>query len=350
MLNGARWIDVRAPVEFAKGHLPGAVNLPLLNDEERTEVGTTYKRQGAEAAIALGHRLVQGAVKDSRVQAWLNVVQEGSVFLYCFRGGLRSQISQQWIKDAGFSIPLLTGGYKAGRNFLLNETREVCAGSRFFVIAGASGCGKTSLLRTLSVSDPVVDLEMLAGHRGSAFGALSQGQPSQAVFENQLAVSLMRADRAACGRPLVLEDESWTIGKVTIPSTLFHRMAEAPLVLVVEPIEARVQRIFEEYVKEPLQREEASVVFDRFAASFRVLEKRLGGLRFQELCKDLEESRLDSLNRGNPEGCRNWIRKLLQWYYDPVYERHLDRNRDRIVFRGDHEACRDYLRTLKASR
>ncbi|HRO68353.1 MAG TPA: tRNA 2-selenouridine(34) synthase MnmH, partial [Pseudobdellovibrionaceae bacterium] len=274
LLGGARWIDVRAPLEFSKGHLPGAVNLPLLNDRERAAVGTAYKQQGPEAAIALGHRLVQGPVKQARVQAWLEAAKEGAAFLYCFRGGLRSQISQKWLNEAGVLLPLLEGGYKAGRNFLLNETQRLCEASRFLVIAGATGSGKTHLLTTLPKGKSIVDLEGLAAHRGSAFGALDRAQPSQGVFENRLALTLMKSRAQGADAPIVLEDESWTIGKVTLPPALYHRMAEAPLVLVTEPLESRVERIFEDYVRDPLLQDEPSKVFGRFEASFAVLEKR----------------------------------------------------------------------------
>jgi tRNA 2-selenouridine synthase len=113
-------IDVRAPVEFATGSLPNSVNLPILNDEERALIGTTYKTQGRETAIQLGHQLISGDVKEQRLQAWRSYIDlHPHAVIYCFRGGLRSQITQQWLKEAGIQRPLITGGYKAVRSFII---------------------------------------------------------------------------------------------------------------------------------------------------------------------------------------------------------------------------------------
>jgi len=126
LLDDVPMIDLRAPVEFAKGAFPGSVNCPLMTDSEREAVGTRYKEQGQNAAIALGHQLVNGAVKQSRVDAWVSqVTARPDTVLYCFRGGLRSQLSQGWLAEAGYQRPYIEGGYKGMRGFLINQTDKV---------------------------------------------------------------------------------------------------------------------------------------------------------------------------------------------------------------------------------
>jgi tRNA 2-selenouridine synthase len=186
-LNDVPMMDARAPVEFLKGAFPGVVNLPLMTDTERQRVGTCYKQQGQEAAIALGYQLVSGATKDERIAAWAAFAQaHPQGYLYCFRGGLRSQITQQWLKsEAGIEYPRVIGGYKAMRSFLLDTTEQALAECGFQVLGGMTGTGKTDVLLQLSNS---LDLEGHAHHRGSSFGRHVSPQPAQIDFENRLAI------------------------------------------------------------------------------------------------------------------------------------------------------------------
>ncbi|MBU2099360.1 MAG: tRNA 2-selenouridine(34) synthase MnmH, partial [Gammaproteobacteria bacterium] len=182
-LNDAPLIDSRAPVEFARGAFPSAVNLPLMTDDERERVGTCYKEQGQHAAIGLGHQLVNGAIKAQRVNAWVNFAEHNPKgYLYCFRGGLRSQICQQWMRDAGCDYPRVIGGYKAMRRFLLEQLDRLCQTQPMLILAGHTGAAKTELLQKMPGA---VDLEAIANHRGSAFGKKPDGQPSQIDFENR---------------------------------------------------------------------------------------------------------------------------------------------------------------------
>ena len=144
-LDNVPMMDARAPVEFAKGAFPGVVNLPLMTDEERELVGICYKQRGQQAAIELGHRLVGGAVKAARLDAWAAFAKaHPDGYLYCFRGGLRSQIVQQWLRDeAGIAYPRVTGGYKAMRGFLLDTLDRAIAECDFLVLGGMTGTGKT---------------------------------------------------------------------------------------------------------------------------------------------------------------------------------------------------------------
>ena len=153
-LNDVPMMDARAPVEFGKGAFPGVVNLPLMNDVERQKVGTCYKQQGQQAAIELGHQLVSGQTKAERIEAWAAFAKanpEG--YLYCFRGGLRSQIVQQWLKsEAGIDYPRVVGGYKAMRTFLLQSTDEAIAACDFVLVGGMTGTGKTEIVRQLAAA------------------------------------------------------------------------------------------------------------------------------------------------------------------------------------------------------
>ena len=150
-LNDIPMMDVRAPVEFTKGAFPGVVNLPLMNDEERHLVGTRYKEAGQEKAIQLGNQLVSGQTKEQRIQQWIEFTQTNPHgYLYCFRGGLRSRTTQQWLKEAGIQYPLITGGYKAMRRFLIDELERLCQKQNFVVVSGRTGTGKTRFLKKLN--------------------------------------------------------------------------------------------------------------------------------------------------------------------------------------------------------
>ena len=190
LLNDTPLIDTRAPIEFAKGSFAHAINLPLMSDSEREQVGSCYKQHGQKAAIALGHQLVSGAIKEERIKAWLDhIEQHPDAYIFCFRGGLRSQISQQWLKDAGVDCPRIKGGYKAMRGFLINTIEETAQQCQFTVLGGLTGTGKTDILLQLPNS---LDLEGHANHRGSSFGKHATVQPTQINFENALASDILK--------------------------------------------------------------------------------------------------------------------------------------------------------------
>ncbi len=190
-LHDIPMMDVRAPVEYQKGAFPGTINVPLINDIERQKIGTCYKQQGQKAAVALGHQLVAGQSKADRIAAWADFSrQHPNGYLYCFRGGLRSQITQEWLKEkAGITYPRVIGGYKAMRNFLLQTIEQAVAECQFIVLGGLTGAGKTDVLLKLAHS---LDLEKHAHHRGSSFGKHVLTQPSQIDFENRLAIDVLK--------------------------------------------------------------------------------------------------------------------------------------------------------------
>ncbi|MEN8255915.1 MAG: tRNA 2-selenouridine(34) synthase MnmH, partial [Verrucomicrobiota bacterium] len=186
VLDDIPLIDVRAPIEFESGAFPTAVNLPLMNNEERHLVGIRYKEKGNAAAVKLGHELVGGEVKQERIAAWAEQIKHRpDTMLYCFRGGQRSKISQQWIaEETGTVIPRLEGGYKAFRNYLLEQLDPANQNPVPVILGGRTGTGKTILLQQL---ENAVDLEAIANHRGSSFGRFTTPQPCPIDFENSLA-------------------------------------------------------------------------------------------------------------------------------------------------------------------
>ena len=236
-LNDLPMMDMRAPVEFTKGAFPNAISLPLMTDIERQKVGTCYKQKGQQAAIELGHQLVSGKVKAERVEAWAAFARANpNGYLYCFRGGLRSQIVQQWLKDAGIDYPRVIGGYKAMRTFLIETLDSAVAECDFVIVGGMTGTGKTEVIAAL---DHSIDLEGHANHRGSSFGKRATGQPAQIDFENRLAIDLLKR-RARGQQQFVLEDESRLIGTCSLPLSLHQGMQDYPLVWLEDQSADRV--------------------------------------------------------------------------------------------------------------
>lgn len=364
-------IDVRAPVEFMQGSLPGAVNLPILNDEERALVGTTYKQQGSEAAIKLGYEMVSGSVKQNRLQQWLDFIhQHPQAILYCFRGGKRSQITQQWLRDTGIDSPLITGGYKRARQFLISTIDRFSEHRKLLVITGPTGSGKTRLIHDISNSHPVLDIEALARHRGSAFGGMSVPQPSQIDFENHLAVNLLKLEQNNLSEPVIVEDESRHTGKVYLPDSFFHHLRNSEIIWVDEPLATRVDNIFEDYIlttpigqaqrirqaipplastveTQEILRQQARQLFDKYAGALQAISKKLGGDRFQEVSEDLENARSDFENKNEIQSNKIWIEKLVRYYYDPLYLGSLQRRRVNPCFKGSGQAVMDYLQARK---
>lgn len=347
-------IDTRAPVEFNKGSFPNAINLPLMSDIERQKVGTCYKQQGQPAAIALGHQLVSGKIKQDRVEAWAEFARaHPDGYLFCFRGGLRSQISQQWLREAGIPYPRITGGYKAMRSYLIEEIESAVHDCGFTLVGGMTGTGKTEVLSQL---DNAVDLEGHANHRGSSFGKRATPQPSQIDFENTLAIDFLKR-RAAGQQHFVLEDESRLIGRCSLPLSLHQRMRQFPLVWLDDTIDGRVERILKDYVINLCGEFVAQYGVEQgptmFATALRQnlanIAKRLGGERYSELDGIMHDALQQQLTSGEVDRHRGWIRKLLKDYYDPMYDYQLEQKAGRILFRGNQREVVEYLRAQPAS-
>lgn len=358
-------IDVRAPVEFQQGHLPGAVNLPILNDEERALIGTIYKQQGSAAAVAKGFELISGDIKKSRVSQWQSFVEaHPSAVLYCFRGGKRSQITQQWLRDIGIDRPLIVGGYKRARQFLMEQIEQFSAAREMLVLSGPTGSGKTELIKKVHTFFPTVDLEGLARHRGSAFGATEFPQPTQINFENQLATELLQlSSQFPLSSGVLVEDESRLIGRLSIPESFFLKLRSSKVLWLDEPLENRVTNIFKDYImnspigravdgglrckeESDILREEALRVFAKFKHSLNSIRKKLGGLRAQEVLADIEQAEMAFLNHLQTESNKVWIEKLLRYYYDPMYLSSLERRQVTVQFKGSGDSTFEYLKSL----
>lgn len=354
-LDNVPMMDARAPVEFAKGAFPGVVNLPLMTDEERELVGICYKQRGQQAAIELGHRLVGGAVKAARLDAWAAFAKaHPDGYLYCFRGGLRSQIVQQWLRDeAGIAYPRVTGGYKAMRGFLLDTLDRAIAECDFLVLGGMTGTGKTEVLRRL---DDALDLEGHANHRGSSFGKRVSGQPTQINFDNALAIDILRK-RAAGHARFVVEDEGQAVGSCSLPPALYQGMQRHGLVWLEDSLENRKQRILRDYVIDlgaefvaAHGAEQGQALFaQRLRQSLDNIARRLGGERHKRLAAIMDEAlRGQALGLG-VAGHLGWIEGLLSEYYDPMYVYQRQQKASRIVFAGDQEAVTQYLQARGAA-
>lgn len=263
-------LDVRAPVEFAHGHVPGALNLPLFSDEERARIGTTYKQVSQERAIHLGLDLF-GPKMSAMVKQAQKLAPGKEVRLHCWRGGMRSGAVQWLLELAGFKVHLLDHGYKDYRRAVL---ASFATPRTWQVLGGLTGSGKTTVLHALAAaphSQPVLDLEGLASHKGSAFGAIGQpAQPTQEQFENSLAAALAALPAA---EPVWVEDESRQIGRLTIPPAMFEQLRRAPRWVLEVPRAARVLKLAAEYGAEAPS---------ELAAAIERLSKRLGGLATQQ--------------------------------------------------------------------
>ncbi|MEQ5835619.1 tRNA 2-selenouridine(34) synthase MnmH [Marinobacter sp. NFXS9] len=346
-LNDTPLMDVRAPVEFSKGSFPTAINAPLMNDDERHRVGIRYKEAGQQSAIELGHQLVQGDIKQQRIESWIRFTQQHpDGYLFCFRGGLRSQLTQRWIHDAGVDFPLVKGGYKALRRFLIDAQEALLPELPIYIISGRTGTGKTRVL--LDTPNPV-DLEGMAHHRGSSFGRTLTPQPSQIDFENRVAIALLKA-KHRFGGPVFLEDESRLVGRCALPHNLRDRMAEAPLLILENTLEERVDIIRQDYVTDMLAAfierdgEEAGWLNfrDYLLSALDRIRKRLGGQRHQAL-RDVMVQALDEQQRsGDVSRHAEWIQVLLQDYYDPMYDYQLSQKAGRIAARGNPDELREW--------
>jgi tRNA 2-selenouridine synthase len=344
-------IDVRAPVEFHQGSLPGAVNLPLMDDVERAAVGATYKQSGQEAAIRLGHELVSGGTRETRLRAWLAEIQRHpETVLYCFRGGLRSQITQRWLRERGVERPLIVGGYKKVRQYLREQIEQLSQKKEFVMLSGPTGSAKTHILSQAALFYPAVDLEALAHHRGSAFGAREIPQPSQIDFENRLAAELLRLESSSA--KWLFEDESRLIGRCVLPDPFFKRMRVSDVIFVEESFDQRVENIFLDYiVNTPLGKKDevaALALFAKYRRSTETISRKLGGVRTQEVLQDLALAEQDFREGRGLEANKSWIAKLLHYYYDPLYLGSLERRAPKILFKGKSAEILDMLKSFRA--
>ncbi len=330
-------IDVRAPVEFARGAFPNAVNLPLLDDTERHQVGICYKNEGSETAFNLGHQLVSGKLRISRIVAWADwLASHPDAMIYCFRGGQRSQIACQWLGAEGLVVPRVPGGYKVLRRFLLAQFQSL---PPLLLVSGRAGTGKTVFLNHFNRK---LDLEGFARHRGSAFGKLIVAQPVQVDFENLLAIALLKLDiQSGSQEAMLVEDEARLIGRIQLPLSFQMKMKTAPLLVIEASLTDRTQHIFDEYILRQWQDYQlafAGAAFDAFADyllnAVDAIRKRLGNASHQEIRAMLASALSRQRRHDDLALHQQWIEALLVGYYDPMYDYQLAQKESRVIYRG----------------
>ncbi|MFV0492841.1 MAG: tRNA 2-selenouridine(34) synthase MnmH [Pseudorhodobacter sp.] len=308
-------IDVRAPAEFAEDHLPGAINLPVLNDDERARVGTIYKQDSPFRARKIGGALVaanaarhlQGPLAD-KPGSWRPLV-------YCWRGGQRSGSFASILSQVGWRVELVAGGYKAWRGLVVDALYERPFPGRLVVLDGNTGSAKTEVLNQLpAYGIAVLDLEGHARHRGSVFGAQEGGQPSQKAFEGGLALAMARLE---AGETVVVEAESSRIGRCRLPPGLWRAMTEAPRIVIRAPLEARAAYLVRAYAD--------------LRADPEQLQLAIGWLRGQHSNEVLD--RWQAMARA--QSFAPLAQDLMERHYDPRYAKHrarFARATDREVF------------------
>ncbi|MBK9272397.1 MAG: tRNA 2-selenouridine(34) synthase MnmH [Saprospiraceae bacterium] len=291
-------IDVRSPSEYLNGHIPGAINLPLFSDEERAIVGTLYRQSDPEKALLKGLELV-GPKLRNLVEDSIKISPNKSVILYCWRGGQRSQSVAWLLNQANFNVEILDGGYKSYRHWILNTFQY--SKFEFIVLAGKTGSGKTQILRKLEeLGEQVIDLEGLACHKGSAFGAIGEKeQPSFEQFGNNLHHRIQSMDRE---RIIWLESESKAIGLVRIPDLVWQQITGSRMIELKVDKKNRIKHLVKVYADYPKQ---------ELVDSFRKISKRLGLEKLEIAIQAIEEKNYEL------------AAEIALFYYDKKYSHSL---------------------------
>lgn len=323
-------IDVRSEGEFYKAHFPNSINIPILNNDERKEVGTTYKQKGRSAAVKVGLGLV--GPKFAEIYETLKDVIESSekkTVFYCWRGGLRSHIASTIMAWGGFPIHVLQGGYKSYRNWV---HATIAKERNWIVLGGKTGSGKTQLLYELQqIGMQILDLEGCANHKGSTLGGIGfPPQPSTEGFENLIAWNLKDYNEK---QPVIIENESKRIGACVLPQPLWDQIQGARVIDIIAPTESRITRLYQEYAHLPL---------DELKLQTSKIRKRLGGQH--------EQAAQQALDAGD---FNEWI-KILLVYYDKTYAFSQQNEEQKMIpfeweWRGEFQniASQDLLLKLK---
>ncbi len=337
-LSNVSNIDLRSENEFKKGSIPQSVNIPILNNDQFKKVGIEYKKNGSDAAIALGHSLVKGSLKENLIHHWTEHLKKNpECLLYCFRGGMRSEIAVKWLNDCGVKVNRLKGGYKNFRNWVISQHLDIENYIKdWIIIGGLTGSGKTDFLRSFKES---IDLEQIANHRGSAFGVRDSGQPTQSNFENILTLDYLNHKY----EKLILEDESRTIGRAGLPGFWYQKMQSSKLVILEVDDDKRAENIYYEYVYDELNNGvNEDNLLEKYLGSLNNIKRRLGNVVYNNI-KDLMKS---AFHQNEKEIHKEWILRLLTRYYDKMYSYKLDMRKDFIVHKGEIESCRDYINAI----
>jgi tRNA 2-selenouridine synthase len=349
VLNNTPLLDVRAPVEFNKGTFINATNIAILEDEERRLVGIKYREEGNQEAIKLAETLIKQEGKHQRVAKWKEYLKENpNAYLYCFRGGQRSGITQAWLHENGIDIVRLKGGYKKFRNYLIEESIAITAKTNTLILGGRTGSGKTILLKKIPNS---IDLEGIANHRGSSFGNFITPQPTQINFENTLYYKLIQFD-AKHFKNLVIEHESHNIGRAFIPKPLYENFLAGQLLVLETPLQERVEITYNEYILESLQNHikmfsdnGIKIWAQNINNSLDKIQKRLGSQLYTEIKLIFKEALQEHLKSGNTQIYKELVQKLLEKYYDPMYDYQIKNTPLEIIFRGNQDEILSFIRS-----
>ena len=321
-------IDVRSPGEFALDHLPGAVNLPVLDDAERAEVGTEYvqgskfraRRNGAALVARNIARHLEGALADAPAGM--------KPLVYCWRGGQRSHAMATIMDQVGWPVTMLAGGYQTWRRSVVRRLYDEPLLHRFVLIDGPTGVGKTDMLHRLAeAGEQVLDLEALANHRGSLFGAMPGGQPSQKLFDSRLTAALATLDPA---RPVAVEAESSRVGAVTLPKQIWAAMQAGPVIELSASMPDRVDRIIRDY--------------EFFVQNSDLISKILNRLP-RHISKAQRAGWLEMVSQGQTA---SFVQSLIETHYDPAYGRSQRQAVTRIAT-GDVAALQKALQNAQIS-
>ena len=338
--NNTPLIDLRAPIEFNRGTFPSSVNIPILNDEQRAEVGIKYKKQGNNAAEKLGFNLVKNQ-QNEIIYLWKKFIKKNpSTYIYCMRGGKRSQIAKSWLRYEGVNVPAVNGGYKALRNAAIEILNSVNNDQKkWIILAGRTGTGKTAILKNLNSA---IDLEKHAVHRGSAFGGLAKQQPTAINFENNLAAEYIKHNNNI----LFLEDESRKIGKLTIPNAWYKKMKVSKIIIIELALEERITNIAKEYVYNPLKNGTSKEKLNKLLqSSLFKIHKRLGLKLYNEISMKIKNILIDLYEMPHEE----WIKELLVNYYDPMYDYQLETKKDRCLLKSNKSKVIKFLVQIEAN-
>ena len=300
-------VDVRSPCEYKKGHIPNTVNVPIFTDEERADIGTTYKQQSKERAIEIGMKFVQPKLQHF-IDETIRVAPDQTVVVHCWRGGMRSRSFAQHLVDNGFGqVYIIESGYKAFRKYALRAFEE---DARLIILGGYTGSAKTELLKQIDgeFGYQVIDLEELANHRGSAFGGIGQApQPTVEQFENNVFWKWKDLDFS---REVWIEDESRAIGTAMIPEALFKKMRSQRMYFLDIPRAERARHLVKDYGKSHTEKLQEAI---------NRISSRLGGLNTRQALQHLDKGEMFEVAR------------IALIYYDKYYARGVAKRDPKMV-------------------
>ncbi len=315
LLKNKIFVDVRSPKEFSTGSIPRAINIPLLDNEERVEVGTLYKQVGGETAKTRGLEIISPKLKHFYEE--INKIDASieNIIIYCARGGLRSTFFTNFFSVINRNVLQLDGGFKSYRQFAVEYLSNIKDYHDFIVLHGYTGVGKTDLLKLLSENGlPVLDLEALAHNKGSVFGQLNEPVVTQKSFENQLLDELIHIGR----RYVVVESESKRLGSVNLPNELYDLILNGRHVLIETSFENRISRLVDDYVNNCPGHEEMLI------SAIDNLRKRISNERADCLIKWVKEKKFENI-----------AEELMLNYYDPMYLHSIEKYHYDLVINYD---------------